>query len=62
MISAQSTTRMTAASKLRMWGWESLGVAQCDAKLDQASIVSTMPCTHLDVEDVRRSLDEVFDV
>lgn len=38
-----------------------MGVAQVQRQLGHASIVSTMLYTHLDVEDVRRSLDEVFD-
>jgi site-specific recombinase XerD len=37
-----------------------MGVAQVQRQLGHASIVSTMLYTHLDVEDVRRSLDEVF--
>lgn len=38
-----------------------MGVAQVQRQLGHASIVLTMLYTHLDVEDVRRSLDEVFD-
>jgi len=38
-----------------------VGVAQVQRQLGHASIVSTMLYTHLDVDDVRRSLDEVFD-
>lgn len=39
-----------------------VGVAQVQRLLGHASVVPTMLYTHLDVEDVRRSLDEVFDV
>lgn len=38
-----------------------MGVAQVQRQLGHASIVSTMLYTHLDVDDVRRSLDDVFD-
>lgn len=38
-----------------------MGVAQVQRQLGHASIVSTMLYTHLDVEDVRRALDDVFD-
>jgi site-specific recombinase XerD len=38
-----------------------MGLAQVQRQLGHASIVSTMLYTHLDVEDVRRSLDAVFD-
>lgn len=39
-----------------------MGVAQVQRQLGHASVVSTMLYTHLDVEDIRRSLDDVFDV
>lgn len=38
-----------------------MGVAQVQRQLGHASIVSTMLYTHLDVEDIRRSLDDVYD-
>lgn len=38
-----------------------MGVAQVQRQFGHASIMSTMLYTHLDVEDVRRSLDEVFE-
>jgi len=38
-----------------------MGVAQVQRQLGHASIVSTMLYTHLDVEDIRTALDEVFD-
>jgi integrase/recombinase XerD len=37
-----------------------MGVAQVQRQLGHASIVSTMLYTHLDVEDIRTALDEVF--
>lgn len=38
-----------------------VGVAQVQRQLGHASVVSTMLYTHLDVDDIRRSLDEVYD-
>lgn len=38
-----------------------VGVAQVQRHLGHASVVSTMLYTHLHVDDVRQSLDEVFD-
>lgn len=39
-----------------------VGVAQVQRQLGHASVVSTMLYTHLDVDDIRESLDGVFDV
>lgn len=55
-----STTKVTASSKLPTEQIRAgVGVAQVQRQLGHASVVSPMLYTHLDVHDIRQSLDEV---